>query len=136
MAYFVLGRYLGSFIVMAISVRVGHIQQFASSSSIEGYNSSQSYMFEDLEIKHSKKCSTIIKLFKRKKNILSTTEKVFYLEKVTANRQVIAIGISEANPLAESVDCFRPVYYVPIRHLQRNLDKKRSSPIIILLYSV
>jgi hypothetical protein len=43
-------------------------------------------MFEDLEIKHSKKCSTIIKLFKRKKNILSTTEKVFYLEKVTANR--------------------------------------------------
>jgi hypothetical protein len=39
-------------------------------------------------------------------------KRFFFLEKVTANYYVIAIGISEANPLAESVDSFFPVHYV------------------------
>ena len=42
------------------------------------------------------------------------TEKVLNLEKVTANCQVIAIAIVEANPPGESVDCSTPVQYVPI----------------------
>ena len=41
----------------------------------------------------------------------------FYLEKVTANHEVIAIGISGANLLGELVDGSFPVHYVPIGNL-------------------
>jgi hypothetical protein len=44
------------------------------------------------------------------------------------------LAIVEANPLAGLVDCLPPVYYVPLGTRKRQKNKKRNSPIIVLLY--
>ena len=86
---------------------------------------------------HRKKCSTVIKLFKKKYYIFYPRLKKFFIWKVTAkslsncNRNFRGQPSGWIGWLLPS--CTLCTYPAPIK---RNLDKKRSSPIIILLYSV
>ena len=87
----------------------------------------QFFSMKNNQYYHRKKCGTKIKVFK---NILSTTEKVFFW-KSDGKSQVITIGISWANPLAlgESVDCWPPVECVVSGTINSLIDKKSYSPI-------